>query len=97
MAASRGCLNEEAVSQAVGEFIGKFAVRMPLELLEIDFDPNDVHMTLASLDTFLGLLATGILQDRTDDLRLALTIVCFAPLSLTIVGTALRIWTDREG
>ena len=54
-------------------------------------------MTLGSLGTFLGPLITGILQDRTDDLGLALTIVCFAPLSLTIVGTVLRIRTDREG
>ena len=54
-------------------------------------------MTLGSLGTFLGPLATGILQDRTDDLGLALTIVCFAPLSLAIVGTVLRIRTDREG
>ena len=54
-------------------------------------------MTLASLGTFLGPLVTGILQERTGDLALALTIVCFTPLSLTIAGTALRIRTDREG
>ena len=54
-------------------------------------------MTLASLGTFLGPLVTGILQERTGDLGLALTIVCFTPLSLTIAGTALRIRTDREG
>ena len=54
-------------------------------------------MTMSSLGTFLGPLVTGILQDRTGDLGLALTIVCFAPLSLTIAGTVLRIRTDREG
>ena len=54
-------------------------------------------MTLASLGTFLGPLVTGILQERTGDLALALTIVCFTPLSLTIAGTVLRIRTDREG
>ena len=54
-------------------------------------------MTLGALGTFLGPLVTGIIQDRTDDLGLALTVVCFAPLSLAIVGTVLRIRTDREG
>ena len=53
-------------------------------------------MTLGALGTFMGPLVTGILQDRTDDLGLALTIVSFAPLSLTVVGTVLRIRTDRE-
>ncbi|MCE2458821.1 MAG: hypothetical protein J4G14_13585, partial [Dehalococcoidia bacterium] len=53
-------------------------------------------MTLGSLGTFMGPLVTGILQDRTGDLGLALTVVCFAPLSLVIVGTVLRIRTDRE-
>ena len=54
-------------------------------------------MTLGALGTFMGPLVTGIVQDRTDDLGLALTIVSFAPLSLAIVGTVLRIRTDREG
>ena len=54
-------------------------------------------MTLGSLGTFLGPLITGIVQERTGDLGLALTIVCFAPLSLAVVGTVLRIRTDREG
>ena len=53
-------------------------------------------MTLGALGTFMGPLVTGILQDRTDDLGLALTIVSFAPLSLAVVGTVLRIRTDRE-
>ena len=53
-------------------------------------------MTLGALGTFLGPLVTGIIQDRTDDLGLALTVVCFAPLSLAVVGTVLRIRTDRE-
>ena len=53
-------------------------------------------MTMSSVGTFLGPLATGILQDRTGDLGLALTIVSFAPLSLAIAGTVLRIRTDRE-
>ena len=53
-------------------------------------------MTLGSLGTFMGPLITGIVQDRTGDLAFALTIVCFAPLSLTIAGTVLRIRTDRE-
>ncbi len=54
-------------------------------------------MTMSSLGTFLGPLVTGILQDTTGDLGLALTIVCFAPLSLSVAGTVLRIRTDREG
>lgn len=54
-------------------------------------------MTLAALGTFLGPLVTGILQDRTGDLGLALTFVCFAPLSLAVAGTVLNIRTDREG
>ena len=54
-------------------------------------------MTLGALGTFMGPLVTGILQDRTDNLGLALTIVSFTPISLAIVGTVLRIRTDREG
>jgi len=54
-------------------------------------------MTLGALGTFMGPLVTGILQDRTGDLGLALTIVSFTPISLAIVGTVLRIRTDREG
>ena len=54
-------------------------------------------MTLAALGTFMGPLITGILQDRTGDLGLALTVVSFAPLSLAVTGTVLRIRTDREG
>ena len=54
-------------------------------------------MTLAALGTFMGPLVTGILQDRTGDLGLALTVVSFAPLSLAVAGTVLRIRTDREG
>ncbi len=54
-------------------------------------------MTLAALGTFMGPLVTGILQDRTGDLGLSLTVVCFAPLSLAVAGTVLRIRTDREG
>ena len=54
-------------------------------------------MTLGALGTFLGPLVTGIIQDRTDDLGLALTLVSFAPISLAVVGTVLSILTDREG
>ena len=52
-------------------------------------------MTMSSLGTFTGPTVTGILQDRTGDLHLALTIACFAPLSLVFAGTLLRIRTDR--
>ena len=57
---------------------------------------SSLVMTLASLGTFLGPLLTGVLQDRTGDLTFGLTVVCFAPLSLVVVGALLRIRTDRE-
>ena len=53
-------------------------------------------MTLASLGVVLGPSITGIIQERTDDLTLALRIVSIAPISLTIAGTLLRIRTDSE-
>ena len=56
---------------------------------------SSLVMMMTSLGTFFGPSVTGILQDRTGDLSLALTIVCFAPLSLTAAGTLLRIRTDR--
>lgn len=48
-------------------------------------------MTTATFGTFLGPSIAGALQERTGDLRAALTIICFAPLSLTVAGTLLRI------
>ncbi len=53
-------------------------------------------MTAATFGTFLGPSVTGILQERVGDIRLALIIVCFAPLSLTVAGTLLRIRMDSE-
>ena len=58
---------------------------------------SSLAMTLASLGTFLGPLVTGVVQELTGDLALALAIVGFAPLSLAVAGTVLRIRTDREG
>ena len=58
---------------------------------------SSLVMTLASLGTFLGPLVTGIVQEITGDLAFALAAVCFAPLSLAVAGTVLRIRTDREG
>ena len=48
-------------------------------------------MTTATFGTFLGPSIAGALQERTGDLRAALNIICFAPLSLTVAGTLLRI------
>jgi MFS family permease len=53
-------------------------------------------MTLSSLGVVLGPTITGILQEQFGDLTRALQIVSFAPLSLTIAGTVLRIRTDAE-
>ena len=55
-------------------------------------------MTTATFGTFLGPSIAGALQERTGDLRAALTIICFAPLSLTVAGTLLRIraWESEE-
>ncbi len=53
-------------------------------------------MTMAAFGTFLGPSLTGVLQELTGDLRLALVPVCFAPLTLTLSGTLLRIRTDAE-
>ena len=54
-------------------------------------------MTMSSFGTFLGPSVTGILQDRLGDLRVALLIVSFAPLSLSLSGTLLSIRTDLAG
>lgn len=51
-------------------------------------------MTLASLGVVLGPSLTGVLQEQFGDLRSALRVVSFAPLSLTVAGTLLRIRTD---
>lgn len=48
-------------------------------------------MTTATFGTFLGPTIAGTLQERLGDLRTALSVVCFAPLSLTVAGTLLRI------
>ena len=57
---------------------------------------SSLVMTFASLGTFLGPLVTGVAQEVTGDLALALALVSFAPLSLALAGAALRIRTDRE-
>ena len=57
---------------------------------------SSLVMTLASLGTFIGPVLTGILQERTGNLTFALTVVCFAPCTLAITGTVLRIRTDLE-
>ena len=53
-------------------------------------------MTTATFGTFLGPSIAGALQERLGDLRTALTIVCFAPLSLTVAGTLLRIRAGED-
>ena len=55
-----------------------------------------VVMTISSLGVVLGPSIAGILQERFGDLALALRVVSFASLSLTIAGTMLRIRTDSE-
>ena len=57
---------------------------------------SSLVMTMTSLGTFMGPSVTGILQEQTGDLRFALTFVCFAPLSLAVAATLLRIRTDRS-
>ena len=53
-------------------------------------------LTISSLGVVLGPSIAGILQERFGDLALALRVVSFASLSLTIAGTMLRIRTDSE-
>ena len=53
-------------------------------------------MTTATFGTFLGPTIAGALQERLGDLRAALNIVCFAPLSLTVAGTLLRIRAGED-
>ena len=45
---------------------------------------------MVSLGTTLGPLITGLLQDNLGDLKLALLIVSFTPLSLSAAGTLLK-------
>ena len=61
--------------------------------------PREVAVALAftvtaiSAGTVLGPLVTGYLQEATGDLRLALLIVSFGPLSMTAAGLLLRLGT----
>ncbi|MFH1560009.1 MAG: MFS transporter [Chloroflexota bacterium] len=63
--------------------------------------PREVAVALAftmmmiSCGTVLGPLVVGFLQEALGDLRLTLLIIGFAPLSLSVAGTLLRVGSDR--
>lgn len=50
-----------------------------------------VGSTMFSVGTVLGPVVAGLLQEATDDLKIALLIVSVGPLLLTFAGTFLRI------
>ena len=92
-----------AISAANGVGWGFFPILSSVPFYIPGIRPREVAigsslaMTLASLGTFLGPLVTGVVQEITGDLAFALAVVSFAPLSLAVAGTLLRIRTDREG